>query len=253
MLYWVAVFLQRKCACGQHSLGGGECIECSNKKKLTQPLQTKLRIGKANDSYEQEADSLSEQIMRMPEPNLGRKQNGIIASPLVQRRASRSTSGLDEAPPIVHEVLKSPGEPLHAATRAFFEPRFGHDFSHVRVHTGPQANESARAVNATAYTIGQNMVFDAGMYQPHSSRGSRLLAHELTHVAQQSTGVFSNGLQREAREGEEVPPRIGMSASIDGLTFHAPGKLTYKRGRKTAATLRFNSSKIIGSTVQARP
>lgn len=89
------------------------------------------------------------------------------------------------APPIVHDVLDSPGEPLDAATRSFMEPRFGHDLGRVRVHADERAAESARAVNALAYTVGRNVVFGAGQYTPQSAAGRRLLAHELTHVVQQ--------------------------------------------------------------------
>ena len=95
---------------------------------------------------------------------------------------TRNSSGV---PPIVDEVLRSPGQPLDAQTRAFFEPRFGHDFSRVRVHADTHAAESARSVNALAYTVGEHTVFAAGRYAPDSSAGKRLLAHELTHTIQQ--------------------------------------------------------------------
>jgi hypothetical protein len=85
----------------------------------------------------------------------------------------------------VHEVLGSPGQPLDPATRAFMEPRFGHDFSKVRVHSDPAAATSARSVNALAYTVGSDVAFDTGRYAPHSSEGRHLLAHELAHVVQQ--------------------------------------------------------------------
>src|SRR3954468_1152216 len=78
-------------------------------------------------------------------------------------------------PPIVDEVLRSPGQPLDAATRAFMEPRFGHDFSGVRVHADEQAAESARAVNALAYTVGPNIAFDTGRYAPGTEEGTRLM------------------------------------------------------------------------------
>ena len=101
--------------------------------------------------------------------------------------------GRDNAvPPIVHEVLRSPGQPLDAATRAFMEPRFGHDFSRVRVHTDNRAAESARSVSALAYTVDQNVVFGAGLYQPQTLTGRSLLAHELTHVIQQKHQVGSS-------------------------------------------------------------
>lgn len=107
----------------------------------------------------------------------------------VQRKATNPEVGTrndsEEVPPIVYEVLRSPGQPLNAATRAFMEPRFGHDFSDVRVHTDSNAAESAGAVRAMAFTVGRHIVFGAGQYAPHSAVGMRLLAHELTHVAQQ--------------------------------------------------------------------
>src|SRR3954452_15766007 len=89
------------------------------------------------------------------------------------------TAGTRQGPAIVHEVLRSPGQPLDAATRAFFEPRFGHDFGHVRVHTDARAAESAASVNALAYTVGNHIVVGRGGFQPLNS--TRLLAHELVH------------------------------------------------------------------------
>jgi hypothetical protein len=106
------------------------------------------------------------------------------------QRAARNSEGATQksgdVPPIVHEVLRSSGQPLDAATRAFFESRFGHDFSRVRVHSDARAAESARSVNALAYTVSHNVVFASGQYAPHFTAGRRLLAHELTHVVQQS-------------------------------------------------------------------
>jgi hypothetical protein len=105
-----------------------------------------------------------------------------------RKRLQRKTingSISEEVPSIVHEVLRSPGQPLDAATRAFFEPKFGHDLSHVRVHTDRRAEQSARAVDAWAYTVGRNVVFGAGKYAPRTNDGRHLIAHELTHVMQQ--------------------------------------------------------------------
>jgi Domain of unknown function (DUF4157) len=92
-------------------------------------------------------------------------------------------------PPIVHQVLRSSGEPLDPATMTLMQRRFGHDFSRVRVHTDGTAAESARAVNSVAYTVGSDVVFGAGSYSPRSSAGRSLLAHELTHVVQQNFGA----------------------------------------------------------------
>ncbi len=101
----------------------------------------------------------------------------------LQRAAAGPAQGV--APPIVHEVLGSPGQPLDGQTRAAMEPRFGHDFSRVRVHNDARAAESARAVGARAYTVGSHVAFDAGLYAPGTREGHQLLAHELTHVVQQ--------------------------------------------------------------------
>jgi hypothetical protein len=96
-------------------------------------------------------------------------------------------------PSIVQDVLHSSGQPLDTATRAYMEPRFGHDFSRVRVHTDTRAARSTQAVDALAYTVGQHIAFDAGQYQPDTESGRQLIAHELTHVMQQSTVRQSPG------------------------------------------------------------
>lgn len=98
----------------------------------------------------------------------------------LQRKATNKVEP-ETVSPIIHEVLRSPGQPLDPATRAFMEPRFGHDFSQVRVHTDGKAAESARTVNALAYTVGSDVVFGAGQ----SPAQSYILAHEPAHVMQQ--------------------------------------------------------------------
>jgi hypothetical protein len=115
------------------------------------------------------------------------------------------------APGIVHEVLGSPGHALEASTRAFFEPRFGHDFSRVRVHTGAQAADSAMAIGARAYTKGNDLVFGAGEYAPESSQGRMLLAHELAHVCQQE-GSYAEQRLRRAPCRSSAPPGDPASA-----------------------------------------
>lgn len=114
-------------------------------------------------------------------------------SPLLQRHAT-ADGPIGNVPSIVHNVLSSAGHPLDTGTRSFMESRFGHDFSGVRVHSDSQAAESARAVSAHAYTVGQHVVFGEGQYSPESSHGRHLLAHELAHTIQQ------RGLQRYASD-----------------------------------------------------
>jgi Domain of unknown function (DUF4157) len=191
--------LQRKCVCGGTPGPTGECEEC-RKKRLS--LQRKTpRAG---------ADS---------------------------QHSTFNTQQGSDVPPIVHEVLNSPGRPLDPATRAFFEPRFGHDFSEVRVHTDARAAESARAVNALAFTVGRDVVFGQGHYAPGKSQGKRLLAHELTHVLQQGDGPIpeqlylgdtmspserhADLLSRQVVESSEPGAKLGAArfASLrDGIT-----------------------------------
>ena len=119
------------------------------------------------------------------------------------RRAAVGQATLATTPPIVGDVLRSPGRPLDPATQAFMEPRFGHDFSQVRVHTDARSAASAHAVGALAYTVGQDVVFGAGQYAPQSPAGRQLLAHELTHVAQQSGALpGAPALQRVVATGD---------------------------------------------------
>lgn len=108
------------------------------------------------------------------------------------RRAAVNAAQVDHVPGIVHDVLHAPGQSLDTGTRAFMESRFGHDFSHVRVHSDATAAESARSVNALAYTVGSHVAFDQGQYRPDTSTGKQLLAHELTHVVQQGTPVSAS-------------------------------------------------------------
>ena len=171
--------LQRKCACGNNTIAGGECEECSKNKRLG--LQTKLTVNEPGDVYEQEADRVADQVMAMA------SHAAVASAPLrIQRLASQPVGQTDAAPLSVDRVLASPGKPLEPALRQDMEQRFGHDFSRVRVHTGTAAEQSAQDVNAQAYTVGRDMVFGRGRLAPGTHEGRRLIAHELTHVVQQS-------------------------------------------------------------------
>lgn len=136
----------------------------------------------------------------------------------LQRKATGGAAQVG-IPPIVQDVLRSPGQPLDAATRSFMEPRFGHDFSKVRVHADGPAAESARGVNALAYTVGRDVVFDSGQYAPSTREGTRLLAHELAHVVQQSRGVSVPKAEHEseaASAGDAIAG--GGQTEITGAT-----------------------------------
>src|SRR5918995_543906 len=129
--------------------------------KMPAKIQTRLKVNAPGDIYEQEAERVSERVMRTPEPRLQRacscgggcsecqtEQPEMERERLQTKRIQASDQGQIEAPPLVHEVLASPGRPLDPATRSFMEPRFGHDFSRVRVHADARAAQSSEAVNA---------------------------------------------------------------------------------------------------------
>jgi len=187
-------------------------------------MQRKLAIGAVNDPLEHEADRVADQVMRTPD----RASSGVPAPPQPGRTwaaredaaqvsrgkgADISNTGAGEAPDIVHEVLRSPGAPLDRAARSFMEPRFGHDFSRVRIHANAKAGDSARAVNARAYAVGANVVFDHGAYAPESEAGRRLLAHELAHVVQQTDA---------ATAGPAVAVQTATSASLQRQVAKKP-------------------------------
>jgi outer membrane protein OmpA-like peptidoglycan-associated protein len=140
-------------------------------------------------------------------PQISRKCAACEADEqLLRKRSDVAEPAAAEAPALVHEVLRSPGQPLDAATRAYFEPRFWQDFSRVRVHADSQAMASAKAVQARAYTVGPNIVFGSGQYAPATLAGQRLLAHELTHVVQQDRGVaLSSPSGRDGSTGAAAP------------------------------------------------
>lgn len=216
--------LQRKCVtCGQQPNVVGHCEECS--KSRLSGLQTKLAISQPGDPYEQEADRIAGQIMRMADDSPAVARSAYPAAPAIQRKLAGE--GVDkDVEPFVRNVISSPGQPLDSASRAFFEPRFGHDFSQVRVHTDEHAIESARSVDALAYTKGQEIVFGAGQYQPHTEPGRRLIAHELTHTLQQRSASQPDSGALETSSPEDTSER-----EADAVTE------TVMKGQRITATM----------------
>ena len=151
-------------------------------------LQTKVQANPAQNFTPVRTGILQRKCALCNKPGLV-KNSEQDKEKLTLHRSSADQAEPDTVPPIVHEVLRSSGQPLGSETRTFMEARLGHDFSKVRVHTDTKAAESARAVNALAYTAGRNIVFHAGHYVPGTTTGRKLLAHELTHVMQQQEGV----------------------------------------------------------------
>jgi len=181
-------------------------------------IQAKLAIGPVDDPLEREADQIAEQVMRTPETGdtlaaapsrLSRNSATGTAVRQTQQTSLRQSSeaaagevatGLGEAP-------LSPGQALDPATRVFMEARFGQDFGSVLVHTDNRAADSARSINAVAYTVGSDVVFGAGQYAPATAAGRKLLAHELAHTIQQQAGHGAAWILRQ--------PIAGPPASTD--------------------------------------
>jgi hypothetical protein len=198
-------------------------------------IQPKLTVNAPGDVYEQEADSVAERVMQMSEPQLMRKcacggecskcRNGGTDHEYLQAKHTRAgDAGGMAAPPVVHEALSSSGRPLDSTTRAFFEQRFGHDFGKVRVHSDELSAAAASAVNAKAFTVGNDIVFGDNHYSPMSDRGRWLLAHELTHVVQQEGGVQKGGT------------RGGRLSEVSASVSRQPSRDTLAREEETSPT-----------------
>jgi hypothetical protein len=171
-------------------------------------VQPKLTDNQPGNSFEQEADLVADQVMRMTDSTgIQRKCSTCEEEDKLQRKCAeceeeekktglhrkQSGAGSQFAPSAVQAVLNSAGRPLDPATRAFMEPRFGYDFSGVSIYTDDHAARSAQAINAEAYTFGHRIVFNQSRYAPETQAGKLLLAHELTHVVQQTNPAVTRG------------------------------------------------------------
>lgn len=174
--------VQRSCGCG------GSCGSCSASSEEPY-VQTKLKVGAPNDRFEREADRVADTVMRLPSPGSDVSQ----AQPSIQRlsgNANRTLSSNSTLP-------RGEGRALSSQTRAFMEPRFGVDFSQVRLHSGPQALQAADRLNARAFTYGS----DIWLGRKAKESDHHLMAHELTHVVQQQGAGSDQVVQRIEVEG----------------------------------------------------
>lgn len=167
--------------------------------------QAKMAVSQPGDEYEQEADQTAARIMNMSEPEIHSK---------VETKEKRMTMPPRNRLTLLHleSVVPGAGQPLPDPSRNFFEPRIGHDLSRVRIHTDDNAAESAKAMEAKAYTIGQNIVFDPGHYSPETYAGKRLIAHELSHVVQQDSGRITSLVQRAENPYQGPPDDFKLSS-----------------------------------------
>jgi len=195
-------------------------------------LRTPIRTLQRTLGNHRLADVLRQTLPGRPIPELRRKcacgnESGQECSECSKNRLAREPEAASEpagteATAMVGGVLKTPGQPLTGSARRALEPRFGYDFSRVRVHDGSQAAESASAVNAAAYTVGNHIVFGKGRYAPGTNEGDRLLAHELTHTIQQTGGAW---LGRDRAPGEAAEGGL-LQRDLDPQSQTSPSAAT---------------------------
>jgi len=171
-------------------------------------LQAKLKIGQPGDIYEQEADRVADAVMRIPEPGVQRQVEPEEEKKEEEEllRIKEASDQIPEVTPAINpgiQLLQGGGRPLSGTEQSFFEPRFGADFSNVRIHSDKRASNVARSVNARAFTFGHNVVFGAGEYSPNALAGRKLLAHELMHVVQQNGG---QALFSKVKNSDDIIP-----------------------------------------------
>jgi ferredoxin len=171
---------------------GGACHTCPTR------VQAKLEVGQPDDEYEREADEVAERVMRMPEPCCSGRPNEDEKEKIHLKPLSPSSAGIEVSPEVeaqIQSLRTSGGRPLSDSERTFFEPRFDRDFGRVRVHSDFRAAQTARAMGAKAFTVGQDVVLGAG-HAATPELGNVLMAHELAHVGQQ-VSTLSPQLRRK--------------------------------------------------------
>jgi hypothetical protein len=230
---------------------GSDCVDSHQEegvplqRNLDPLIQTKLAIGQPNDKYEQEADRVADQVVDIPDPALQcqleneeeketfqTKSLADQTTPLLQKQEEppekeeeefskaeeKSGHTLQSNPTFESRInsLKSGGQPLDTSIRAFFEPRFGYDFSAVRVHTDNNASDTAKSINARAFTLGNYVIMGSDEYHPNSRAGRQLLGHELTHIIQQGEDLKSNKPQHRitVKPGYYIETGNGFKSNV---------------------------------------
>ncbi len=202
-------------------------------KERSKPLffQPKLTVGPTDDVYEREADATAEKVMRMTEPFIQRKcshceeEEKVQRSPLVKPiTPSVQAKGGTVSDELVNRINVTQGSEsgMDKSTQSFMEDRFGTDFSSVKIHTGDEAVKMNRALNAQAFTVGDDIYFNSGKYAPDTDSGKHLLAHELTHTVQQG------GTIRMTCDKSVLPDAVIVDHTVDKTVIENPGeKVTF--------------------------
>lgn len=190
--------------------------------------QSKLMVNTPGDAHEQEADRIADQVTATP-----MRSAVSCAPPRIQRFPGQAKERMDAAAPAsVDQALAIPGRPLEQALQQDMEQRFGYDFSRVRVHSDTPAEQSARDVNAHAYTVGHDIVFGAGQFSPETQVGRRMIAHELAHVVQQSPNL--RRIIPDSVKGESV--HDPSEQDTDRVEEHAIGNRAFAAAGRGGAS-----------------
>lgn len=199
------------------------------------PIQAKLTVTPAGDQYEQEADRVASQVMRAinapaPQPTAQRQgEDEEEDEEELQLQRAFDPTGSFAAPPDVETSIRAArgsGQPLPEAVRAPMEQAFGTDFGGVRVHADAEADTLNRAVQARAFTTGHDIFFKQGTYDPGSAGGKKLLAHELTHVVQQTGSSATGQLQRTFDQFQRLPGLIDLPDGGTGVQLRGEVGIT---------------------------
>jgi hypothetical protein len=183
-------------------------------------LQAKLAVSQPGDAAEREAERVADEVLA---PRATESENGEDSDTETPelRRSAGSSAGSGSVSSGREGQIRSAltgGQSLPASTQSFFEERFGQDFSDVRVHTGPRADEAAQSIDAEAFTLGSDVAFARGAYRPQTSEGKRLLAHELTHVVQQG-GSGGTATRRTVQRQSALPHAEAIESRLSYSTF----------------------------------
>ncbi len=207
--------IQRKCSCS----------DTCNKENDDWRIQTKLKIGSANDVYELEADRVAEQVMRMPEATGQTKSNHTHPGTQIQQISKSDSTGFT----VDFNLNQSGGHYLSTTTRNYMEPRFGIDFRDVRLHTDEKAHKIASKIQARAFTNGNNIWLGKG----EEATDKKLMAHELAHVVQQQNRIirlskspgYSDGSVKSIKNISSSVPIVQRLTDplSDMSTFQSPG------------------------------
>ena len=184
-------------------------------------IQPKLTINTPGDVYEQEADSMAERVMNLPDTSTASNLHISQKNDAIQRKGE-NRGGLEASSSLVSQLntTKGGGSPLPEGTRSFMQNAFGNDFQGVRVHRDSRAREMSQGIQAKAFTHGQDIYFNQGQYSPSTNEGKRLLLHELTHTIQQGNRLSPQTIQREGEDKKKDTKEADVKTEVEVVTEH---------------------------------